>query len=112
LSRACHSILPTLGAHTASVSMALFNLSVYETLWVSLVLVIIVAACALIGVEERIGRKALVENPEDVSETLGASFKLLIKDRRARFVFYIHTISSIPTYTMAVFIPPYLPRRL
>ena len=78
--------LPTLGALTATVSMAWFDLSFYETLWVSLVLVLIGAACALIGVKERIGRKALVQNPEDVSETLGASFKLLITDRRARFV--------------------------
>lgn len=104
--------LPTLGALTATVSMAWFNLSFYETLWVSLVLVIIGAACALIGVKERIGRKALVENPEDVSETLGASFKLLIKDRRARFVVYIRTINSIPTYAMAVFFPAYFTERL
>ena len=104
--------LPTLGALTATVSMAWFNLSFYETLWVSLVLVIIGAACALIGVKERIGRKALVENPEDVSETLGASFKLLIKDRRARFVVYISTINSIPTYAMAVFFPAYFTERL
>src|SRR5699024_2974287 len=86
--------------------------SFYETLWVSLVLVLIGAACALIGVKERIGRKALVQNPEDVSETLGASFKLLITDRRARFVVYIRTINSIPTYAMAVFFPAYFTERL
>ena len=104
--------LPTLGALTATISMSWFDLSFYETLWVSLVLVIIGTAFALIGVKERIGRAALVDNPEDVSETLGASFKLLIKDRRARFVVYIRTINSIPTYAMAVFFPAYFTERL
>src|SRR5699024_10394300 len=49
---------------------------------------------------------------EDVSETLGASLKLLITDRRARVVVYIRTINSIPTYAMAVFFPAYFTERL
>lgn len=104
--------LPTLGALTATISMSWFDLDFYETLWVSLVLVIIGAACALIGVKERIGRAPLVDNADDVSATLGASFKLLIQDRRARFVVYIRTINSIPTYAMAVFFPAYFTERL
>ncbi|MGO2653169.1 RbtT/DalT/CsbX family MFS transporter [Corynebacterium casei] len=104
--------LPTLGALTATISMAWFDLNFYETLWVSLVLVVIGAACALIGVKERIGRAPLVDNADDVSATLGASFKLLIQDRRARFVVYIRTINSIPTYAMAVFFPAYFTEHL
>ncbi|WP_337902400.1 hypothetical protein, partial [Mesomycoplasma ovipneumoniae] len=46
-------------------------------------------------------------NPEAVSETLGQGFKLLRHDRRARFVAYIRTINSIPTYAMAVFFPSF-----
>lgn len=99
--------LPTLGALTATITISLFDLSFYQTLWVSLVLVIIGTACALIGVKERIGRKPLVEDADDVAATLGASFKMLAHDRRARFVAYIRTINSIPTYAMAVFFPAY-----
>ena len=104
--------LPTLGALTATISMAWFNLDFYQTLWVSLVLVIIGAACVFIGVKEKLGRKPLVENADDVTATLGASFKLLFSDRRARFVVYIRTINSIPTYAMAVFFPAYFTERL
>ncbi|MGP6174031.1 RbtT/DalT/CsbX family MFS transporter [Corynebacterium sp. A21] len=99
--------LPTLGALVATVSMQFINLSFYETLWVSLVLVIIGSLIALIGVKERRGRHPLVSNPELVSQTLGQGFKLLRHDRRARFVTYIRTINSIPTYAMAVFFPSF-----
>lgn len=99
--------LPTLGALTATISISLFKLSFYQTLWVSLILVIIGAACVFIGVKEKIGRAPLVANADDVTATLGASFKLLKNDRRARFVAYIRTINSIPTYAMAIFFPVY-----
>lgn len=99
--------LPTLGALTATISMSLFNLSYYETLWVSLVLVVIGATCALIGVKEKRGRAPLVENPDEVLETLSHGLKLFIRDRRARFVTYIRTINSIPTYAMAIFFPAF-----
>lgn len=99
--------LPTLGALVATISISWFNLDFYQTLWVSLALVIIGAACALIGVKERIGRKPLVEDADDVTQTLGASFRLIIRNRKARFVTYIRTINSIPTYAMAVFFPAY-----
>lgn len=104
--------LPTLGALTATISMSVFNLDFYQTLWVSLTLVLIGAACAFIGVKERIGRAPLVANADDVAETLSASFKHLLHDRRARFVAYIRTINSIPTYAMAVFFPAYFTERL
>lgn len=104
--------LPTLGALTATISMSVLNLNFYQTLWLSLVLVVIGALCALIGVKERTGRAPLVENAEDVRATLGASFRLLARDRRARFVAYIRTINSIPTYAMAVFFPVYFTERL
>lgn len=99
--------LPTLGALVATISISWFNLDFYQTLWVSLTLVIIGAACALIGVKERIGRKPLVDDADDVTQTLGASFRLIIRNRKARFVTYIRTINSIPTYAMAVFFPAY-----
>lgn len=96
-----------MGALVATISISWFNLDFYQTLWVSLALVIIGAACALIGVKERIGRKPLVEDADDVTQTLGASFRLIIRNRKARFVTYIRTINSIPTYAMAVFFPAY-----
>ncbi|MGD7003590.1 RbtT/DalT/CsbX family MFS transporter [Corynebacterium halotolerans] len=99
--------LPTLGALVATVSIQFFSLTFYETLWVSLGLVIIGSLIALLGVKERKGRHPLVANPEAVSQTLGQGFKLLARDRRARFVTYIRTINSIPTYAMAVFFPSF-----
>ncbi|MCK2199538.1 RbtT/DalT/CsbX family MFS transporter [Corynebacterium callunae] len=99
--------LPTLGALVATISIQFINLSFYETLWVSLALVIIGSLVALLGVKERRGRHPLVSNPEDVKQTLGQGFKLLRTDRRARFVTYIRTINSIPTYAMAVFFPAF-----
>ena len=99
--------LPTLGALVATISMQWVHLSFYETLWVSLVLVVIGSLIALLGVQERRGRHPLVANPEDVSRTLGQGFKLLREDRRARFVTCIRTINSIPTYAMAVFFPSF-----
>lgn len=99
--------LPTLGALTATISMQMFDLDFYQTLWVSLCLVIIGSLCALIGVRERIGRHPLVDDPSDTAATLGAGFRLLARDRRARFVTYIRTINSIPTYAMAIFFPAY-----
>ncbi|GFK17461.1 RbtT/DalT/CsbX family MFS transporter [Corynebacterium glutamicum] len=99
--------LPTLGALVATISMQYVNLTFYETLWVSLVLVVIGSLIALLGVKERRGRHPLVANPDDVKQTLGQGFKLLRNDRRARFVTYIRTINSIPTYAMAVFFPSF-----
>lgn len=99
--------LPTLGALTATVSMQFLDLTFYQTLWVSLGLVLIGSLIALLGVKERRGRFPLVSNPEAVSQTLGQGFRLLRHDRRARFVTYIRTINSIPTYAMAVFFPSF-----
>ncbi|MDN5720773.1 RbtT/DalT/CsbX family MFS transporter, partial [Corynebacterium sp.] len=99
--------LPTLGALTATVSLSLLNLDFYQTLWLSLSLVIVGACIALFGVREQVGRKPLVDNPEEVSATLSRGFKLLARDKRARRVTYIRTINSVPTYAMAVYFPAY-----
>lgn len=99
--------LPTLGAAVATISMNVFNLSSYQTFWVSLILVVIGAMMALVGVKERRGRGPLVADAHEVSATILRGFALLRRDRRARFVTYIRTINSIPTYAMAVFFPPY-----
>ncbi|MGV0867742.1 RbtT/DalT/CsbX family MFS transporter [Corynebacterium kalidii] len=99
--------LPTLGALTATVSLSVLDLDFYQTLWLSLSLVVIGAAIALVGVREPVGRRPLVDNPEEVSATLSRGFKLLATDRRARRVTYIRTINSVPTYAMAVYFPSY-----
>ncbi|KQB86744.1 RbtT/DalT/CsbX family MFS transporter [Corynebacterium lowii] len=99
--------LPTLGALTATISMSQFHLSAYQTLWVSLVLVIVGSIVVFVGVKEQRGRAPLVENASDVGATLARGFRLLGRDRRARFVAYIRTINSMPTYAMAVFFPAY-----
>ncbi|HIW91674.1 MAG TPA: MFS transporter [Candidatus Corynebacterium avicola] len=99
--------LPTLGALTATISLSWLNFDFYQTLWVSLSLVIIGATIAFVGIREQVGRKPLVDNPEEVTATLSRGFKLLLKDRRARHVTYIRTINSVPTYAMAVYFPAY-----
>jgi MFS family permease len=103
--------LPTLGALTATVSLSLLNLDFYQTLWLSLSLVVIGAGIALTGIREPAGRRPLVDNPEEVSATLSRGFKLLATDKRARRVTYIRTINSVPTYAMAVYFPVVLHRR-
>lgn len=99
--------LPTLGALVATISLSVVSLGYYETLWVSLVLVLLGSACALFGIRERRGRRPLVENSDEVMATLSRGFRLLASDRRARYVTYIRTINSVPTYAMAVYFPSY-----
>lgn len=97
--------LPTLGALTASASLEIFSLSYYQTLWVSLALVVIGAAIALIGVKEKTGRAALVSNPEEVFKTMSFGLRLLASNRKALLVMLTRTINSVPTYGMAIFFP-------
>lgn len=97
--------LPTLGALTASASIDLFGLGYYQTLWLSLALVVIGAAIALIGVKEKTGRSALVENPEQVWKTMSFGLRLILSNRRAFMVMLTRTINSVPTYGMAIFFP-------
>lgn len=104
--------LPTLGALVATVTIGVLDMTFYQTLWVSLVLVVIGALIALFGVKEARGRRPLVDNPDDVKDTLGESFRLLARDKRAVYVALIRTINSIPTYAMAVFFPAYFTNRL
>lgn len=104
--------LPTLGALTATLSLSLLNFDFYQTFWLSLVLVVLGALVALVGIREQVGRRPLVDNPEEVTATLSRGFKLLAHDRRARHVTYIRTINSVPTYAMAVYFPAYFTEEL
>ncbi|MFL4474298.1 MFS transporter [Paeniglutamicibacter sp. MACA_103] len=97
--------LPTLGALTASASLDLFGLDYYQTLWISLVLVVAGAAVALLGVKEKTGRGPLVANSDEVFKTLAFGFTLLRTNRKALMVMLTRTINSIPTYGMAIFFP-------
>lgn len=97
--------LPTLGALTASASIDLFGLGYYQTLWLSLALVVIGAAVALIGVKEKTGRAPLVDNPEQVWQTMSFGLRLLVTNRKAMMVMLTRTINSVPTYGMAIFFP-------
>ncbi|MGP9650966.1 MFS transporter [Glutamicibacter sp. AOP38-B1-38] len=97
--------LPTLGALTATASLEIFGLNYYQTLWISLALVILGAAVALLGVKEKTGRAPLVDNPEQVWKTMSFGLRLLVSDRKALMVMLTRTINSVPTYGMAVFFP-------
>lgn len=97
--------LPTLGALTASASLAIFGLDYYQTLWISLALVVAGAAVALLGVKEKTGRGPLVADSEKVFKTLVFGFTLLRTNRMALMVMLTRTINSIPTYGMAIFFP-------
>ncbi|QGQ18969.1 MFS transporter [Cellulomonas sp. JZ18] len=97
--------LPTLGALVATTSLDLFHLDYYQTLWVSLALVVLGAVVALVGVREKTGRGPLVQNPEEVLHTLTQGLRLLVRDGRARRVMLVRTINSVPTYGMAIFFP-------
>jgi polyol permease family len=97
--------LPTLGALVASTSLDVFRLSYYQTLWVSLALVLAGSAVALIGVKDKVGRRPLVDRPDEVFATLTFGLRLLATRRAALLVMLTRTINSIPTYGMAIFFP-------
>ena len=97
--------LPTLGALTATASLEIFGLNYYQTLWISLALVVLGAAVALLGVKEKTGRAPLVDNPEQVWKTMSFGLRLLASNRKALMVMLARTINSVPTYGMAVFFP-------
>ncbi|MDN6478502.1 RbtT/DalT/CsbX family MFS transporter [Corynebacterium variabile] len=99
--------LPTLGALVATISLNVIDLDFYQTLWVSLVLVLVGSTIVFVGVREPRGRRPLVGNPEEVSATLSSAVRLLVTDSRFRYVTAIRTINSVPTYAMAVFFPAY-----
>lgn len=97
--------LPTLGALTATASLEIFGLTYYQTLWISLALVVLGAAVALLGIKEKTGRAPLVDNPEQVWKTMSFGLRLLVSNRKALMVMLTRTINSVPTYGMAVFFP-------
>jgi len=97
--------LPTLGALVATTTLDVFHLSMYQTLWVSLALVLLGAAVVMVGVKERIGRAPLVDNPEQVFEVLTFGLRLLVTKPRVLLVMLTRMINSIPTYGMAIFFP-------
>lgn len=97
--------LPTLGALVATTTLDVFHLSMYQTLWVSLVLVLAGAVVAMVGVKEKIGRAPLVANSDQVFEVLTFGLKLLVTKPRVLLVMLTRMINSIPTYGMAIFFP-------
>lgn len=97
--------LPTLGALVASSSLSIFDLSMYQTLWISLCLVVAGTVTVLVGVKDKVGRHPLVENPEAVFATLTFGLRLLASNRKVVMVMVSRTINSVPTYGMAVFFP-------
>ena len=97
--------LPTLGALVATTTLDIFHLSMYQTLWVSVSLVLLGAIVALVGVKERIGRAPLVDNPGKVFEVLTFGLKLLVTKPKMMLVMLTRTINSVPTYGMAIFFP-------
>ncbi|TFD67618.1 MFS transporter [Cryobacterium sp. Hb1] len=97
--------LPTLGALVATGALDIFHLSMYQTLWVSLVLVVSGAVVAFIGVKDKTGRKPLVDNPSEVVTVLSYGLKLLATKPRVLLVMLTRMINSIPTYGMAIFFP-------
>jgi len=97
--------LPTLGALVASSSLSIFHLSMYQTLWISLGLVVAGAVTVFVGVKNKVGRHPLVENPEAVFATLTFGLRLLVSNRKVAMVMVSRAINSVPTYGMAVFFP-------
>ncbi|MDR0441140.1 MAG: MFS transporter [Candidatus Accumulibacter sp.] len=97
--------LPTLGALVASASLSVFRLGYYQTLWVSLALVVAGSLTALIGVRDKVGRHPLVDRPDQIVETLTFGLRMLATRPKALLVMLTRTINSIPTYGMAVFFP-------
>lgn len=97
--------LPTLGALVATTTLDVFHLSMYQTLWVSLALVLAGTVVALVGVKEKTGRAPLVAHSDQVFEVLTFGLRLLVTKPRVLLVMLTRMINSIPTYGMAIFFP-------
>jgi MFS family permease len=97
--------LPTLGALVATTTLDIFHLSMYQTLWVSLILVLLGAVVSFVGVKEKIGRAPLVDNPDQVFKVLTFGLKLIATKPKVLMVMLTRMINSIPTYGMAIFFP-------
>jgi MFS family permease len=97
--------LPTLGALVATTTLDVFSMTMYQTLWVSLGIIVIGAAIALTCVKEQTGRAPLVANTDNVLEVLTFGLKLLATHRKVLLVMLTRTINSVPTYGMAIFFP-------
>lgn len=95
--------LPTLGALVANGAIPV--LGEYNTLWMSLGLVITGGLVALLGVRERTGNRRLVPDDQNPIDTLTLGLRLLFGRPKVFSAALIRCLNTAPQYGSFVFFP-------
>ncbi len=97
--------LPTLGSLLASFTVP--RIGAYPTLWLSLGLVVVGGAIALLGVREATGTRRLAPEGENPTKTLLASITIAWKEPRTAVGCVVRIINTAPQFGFLVFLPVY-----
>lgn len=97
--------LPTLGSLLASYSVP--RVGHYQTLWISLVLVIVGGLIALLGVREPTGMRRLAPKGTDPLRTLISSVSIAWEKPKTGIGCIVRIINTAPEFGFLVFLPVY-----
>jgi polyol permease family len=95
--------LPTLGSLLASFTVP--RIGAYQTLWISLVLVMVGAAVSFIGVREPTGRARLAPAGEHPVKTLLSSITIAWREPKTAAGCVVRIINTAPQFGFLVFLP-------
>lgn len=95
--------LPTLGSLLASFTVPLIG--AYQTLWISLALVVTGAMVALLGVSEPTGRSRLAPAGEHPVKTLLSSVTIAWREPKTAAGCVVRIINTAPQFGFLVFLP-------
>lgn len=97
--------LPTLGSQVADALIP--HIGHYQTLWISLGLVVLGGLIALLGVREPTGRRRLAPPGENPLATLVASVSIAWREPKTAIGCIVRVINTAPQAGFAVFLPVY-----
>jgi len=97
--------LPTLGSLLARYTIP--HIGHFQTLWVSLALVLAGGAIALLGVREPIGRRRLAPPGENPVATVVSSVSIAWKRPKTAIGCIVRVINTAPQFGFFVFLPAY-----
>jgi predicted MFS family arabinose efflux permease len=102
--------LPTLGSLLARFAIPVIGH--YETLWVSLALVLTGGAIALLGVREPLGRRRLAPAGENPVATVVSSVSIAWRRPKTAIGCIVRVINTAPQAGFAVFLPLYFQKTI
>jgi len=97
--------LPTLGSLVARFTIP--AIGHYQTLWVSLALVLVGGAIALIGLREPTGRRRLAPPGENPVATVVSSVSIAWREPKTAIGCVVRIINTAPQFGFFVFLPAY-----